>query len=543
MSGRSIIALWIGVVLGVGLGALAAEETGVPEKGGVKKNRTASGAIKPTPNVTPLMAVNVKPPPKPEELRAWLEDFFGAEENKRAVAEERLVEAGSPVWNMLQAKSKGADADADAQRAKALCKRIEAKAATMFRELAQQRNVTYGGELKPEALNALYQATMRFIPYAPQPEFRNFGIRWARQFQTDEQNVRTAAQALERIAERFRSNPEPTPAERVGLEAERFEHLLTCRREQEAEQAAEKALAGLEAQLNRHAPKVLARLAHMYRRQRLAEKQMEVGERLLKEHPNSAEIADAHEILMDALMSMEKWEQAVKQAVAYLHDCPRSERTWEKTFELLRFLEEECLWACAADFAQTLCKIVPLSGLSADVLRIAGVCAEYVAKDYKIAAEYYRKLSQAFPDQYDSAEMEAACRRVADKAAGKFPLEPQTDAVGPVGTFAKFLAAVRGRDAQALKELLAAEVLEEVSDDLTESAEEMVPAFLFADFALVKVDERADKAMLTIEYRPWNELKPSALQINAVGQAQSDPKTAWRLDWDAALNTDEAREN
>lgn len=498
-------------------------------------------AKKPRPATKPAAAKphnGLQRSPTAEELRRLTAELTGQDEAVAAQAEKRLLEIGGPACPLLRvAAGRGRPG---AARAAAAYRRIEKQTLSLFMKLSKKRGAAYARDLKPQTLAALQQEAIELARYAPQVRYRRLAVEWARRAREDERRVRAALRTLARLDARTAAKPAPTGVAAAALEVERVEQLSVCRRFTDAIQAAEKALSVAPPERNRFAPMLLARLSYLYGLRRMPDKRTEVCRRLLKEFPTAAETAEAHEGLLEVFLRGEKWEAATKQAAAYLAAFPRSRRAWRTATEVVELLEEGYQYERAAQFAELLLRTVPLSGLSPRVPRAAARCREYVSRDYAAAAKWYKLLRDIFPDRFDPAVAETALKRVARKAAGKFPAEPKPTAAGPAGALARLLAAVRKRDVKALPAVVSKELVEEYRDELTDFDTGLTASFVFADFVLpaVEEDEKAGTAVLHAVCRPWNGKAPIKLRLKAVkaGKTAGAKKAAaWVMAWDGEL--------
>ncbi|HEY3321466.1 MAG TPA: hypothetical protein VGP72_13425 [Planctomycetota bacterium] len=502
----------------------------------------------PTPSATLPGATPI--PPKPvivatPQVTDWtaaLQDLQSSDPAKQQAAAKTFLDSGARGYSALNALLKNADPKV-AERAKTLRQQIDQRSMELYRDVETEHQKLQKEPVTVQALEKLRQNWSQMASYASQNALRQYGYQRVQEIMKQIEEVKKAEQILNELDQALKANPEPAGLLRAAVQVGaghaakegeepggqgRAGALLTLQRFKDAIAAAEDGVnaSGKDGRLTAPALKLLAEI---YMKLDDAKNLEVVSKRIIQEYPRSLEIKFAHRSLLDVFIATKRWPDATAQVKAYAAAFPLDKEAQDSASELLETLMTDAQeYKQVAALADWMIETIPVERMRAEVYKLAGGCNEYVLKDYAKAKSQYSTLRDKFPDLVNPADINSALARLQAKIDGKFPKEPQEADAGPAGVLAKFLKAIRTRDAKAIATLVPKGDVEAYTEMLQEGGEERVPALTFADFVLKKVDVAADSksAKLILEYYEAGGEKPKTITEPAVSEDGQ-----WKINW------------
>lgn len=458
-------------------------------------------------------------------LTPALQALQGADEAKRVEAAKIFVEKGGVGHRLLGNLAASPDA-ATAQRAKDIRAQIEKRATEMLQAAEAEQLKLQNIPLTPvniEAVRALWAAA---AAYAPQPEYRQQAQQYEQMMKMQVNEVEEANKALAANEAKLAAKPAPSPLAVSTIELERAQSYVTLQRFDDATKSAQ-ASAEAGGKDGRHTPSAIRIQLELAQRKSDHPAIEALCKKLLADHGEALEAALAYGALIDIYSELKRWDEAVATAKNYMTVSPIDESAQDSAFALMdRLMDVEHDYPRAYGLSGWLKTKLPPSRIKPEVLKVLGGCSEYALKDYAKAEAAYKTLAEQFGDVVQVADMENAIKRVKAKAEGKFPTEPKPGDDNPSAALAKFLAAVRARDAKAVSAAVPAALAKDAAEALTQEGSELVPTAMFADYIIKTVNADGDKAEIVIDYYDAASFTPKLLTQKALKE-----NGAWKIQW------------
>ncbi|MCY3023320.1 MAG: hypothetical protein NTW87_30445 [Planctomycetota bacterium] len=456
-----------------------------------------------------------------------LRDFQSADAARQQAATQVFLDAGARGHAVLNAFLKNASPDV-VKRATEARQEIDARSWKMYQDVAAEHGKLRKQPLTAAALENMRQAYMRMGMYASPVQLKQLSFQTAAELQKTIKAVEEAGTELAALDVQLQAAPEPKGLARAGIQLQRASALKTLQRDADMLAAARDAVAA-SGRDGRHTPGALKLEAEACSRVEDAKGLEAACRRLLTEYPRSLEVKFAQRTLIDLLSASQKWDEAMQQAKAFLAAFPVDEEAQDAAYSLLDTLRnDERDFVRLAAMAEWLMGALPLDRLKPEVPKYSGGCNEYIFRDCAKAARAYTMLRDGFTDLVSVEDMNAALARLKAKTEGKFPKEPLETDPGAAGAFARFLKAIRTRDAKALAAVAAKDEADDLVERLGDSSDDLLPTILFADFVLKQVQENEakDAAKLTLDYYEASASKPKTVTQEAVKEGAQ-----WKIKW------------
>lgn len=479
------------------------------------------------------------PAANPQMIADWtpyLSDFQSADQARQEAAAKVFIESGSRGYAVLAALLKHSDPGV-VKRATDVRQQIDTRSFKLYQEAAGEQNKVMGQPLTAAGLEKVRQAFLRMAMYASQSSLKQLGFQTAAELQKTIKDVEAAGKQLAPLDAQLTAAPEPKGLARAAVQMERANALKVLLRDADMLAAAQDAAAS-SGKEGRFTPAAFGLQAEAHARLADNAKLEATCRRILAEYPRSLEVKFAHRTLLQLLSGTQRWDDAEKQARAFLAAFPVDEEAQEAVNDLLEnLMNEERDYARVGPLAEWLIEALPPDRLKPEVLKYSAGCDEYIFRDYPKAERAYTLLRDRFADAVSAEDMNAALTRVKLKGEGKFEKEPRDADAGLAGVFARFLKAARTRDTKALETLAPKDELEDFRERLGDSTEELVPTLVFADFILrkVDVDEAAGKGKLLLDYYDASSSKPKPMTQEAVKEDGQ-----WKIRWQDPQEPDAA---
>jgi tetratricopeptide (TPR) repeat protein len=466
-------------------------------------------------------------PPTPPANVDWekqLADFKSDDAEKQKAAEQVFLDAGSRGFNELSALQRSDNA-ALVKRANELREKINQKSVQLFNEVVGLKQKIDTEPLSVPALQELQKKWLGVASYASQNAIKQNCFQLAHQAQSQIQTVQQTNKELAELDEQLKKTPPEQKQHIASLNLTRATSLRTVQRVADAIAAAQEGLAA-GGQTCRHSPALLRLLAELHLQKQDYKNAEPVCQQILKDHPRSLDVKFAHSSLIEISSATQRWDEALARAKEFLTAFPVDETAQESATSLLDTLKENHDYARVGPLADWLVQTLPIDRVDPEVARYAAAWSEYLLKDLVKAERLYQSLQLNYADVMPAEEVAGALVRVKAKAGGTFGKEPAEGDEGPAGALARFLKAIRTRDAKLLVTVVPKDEAKNY-EELLDSGE-MIPPITFGDFILkeAKLEEDKNNATLTVDYFDAGCDKPTPLPQKAVKEDGQ-----WKIRW------------
>lgn len=477
--------------------------------------------VVPTPRPGPSQAALKMP--KPQELSQLMSDFQGDDVEKREAAAKKFIEYGGGVLNLARSLEKHKKPEV-AAKAVEVRQAIEKRAKELFDGLRKQYTELYRGELTEEKLAAFVNDLDEGAVYVAEPMQRRTLSSLLSRVRQDLMRVQRAAAGLVHTDKQLATEPVPTGVRRAAIQLNRATYLQDLRRHAEGLAAVQEGLTS-PGEGGRLKPQLLKTRAELLRDLGQWDDYVATCKRILTECPRSLEVRQAYENLNSYHEMNQQYDAQLETLAAYLKAFPLDQAPQDLAIQTLDiYWEIDQQYAAGLKLADLLAAELDPSRLSPSVLRTQALGYEYLQRDYAKAEAAYKRLLEVYPDLVPEPIIAAAVKRNQEKAAGTFAKAPKPEDSGPAGAIAKFLAAIRAQDADALKAVTPKEVTEQWDYQL----DQLTPVVLFSDVQVLeaKPNEEGKITDVLVNHFSPDRLAPTKLNVEAV---QEDG--VWKVAW------------